>query len=333
MAVGPEGTVTDLRIPLLHLLSEMEATLENVRRPNKALTGHDLALEFAMTYIGQPLRAETERVEPSGAAVENLARLALAVVARTDMPEKGTGSGPYQKLNNARKQLQKALTTAELTDGEEAAKLQRELLVTVQNLPATVAEKVIATLHETYTAEDLEESTTGPPHPSPSTTTAASDTEDGDEDLDDEEDEDRDELITLLRKFPHTMTRALLASVPDVVSAVQMALASYRPPTIPNPVPDPVEFDNLQELAAASAGDYTESTTDQINFLAGALDVLTSSGPVPAQLIPPITNVVWNVLTYVNPQAPPGFAELSQLNSIKQQIAPILQQPTAVIGR
>jgi hypothetical protein len=89
----------------------------------------------------------------------------------------------------------------------------------------------------------------------------------------------------------------------------------------------------LQQLADASASDYNVSSATRIKFLQTALglltDAMTKDGSIPAELIPPITKVILDVLDFIDRGLSAG--DLLTLTAVKQQIAPLLEEVTPVV--
>jgi hypothetical protein len=138
-------------------------------------------------------------------------------------------------------------------------------------------------------------------------------------------DNEMDELEGLLKGLPQKLTEVLLKNLPAIVRDVVIAIKT--PITVAQPVIVPVKFASLDDLAKASAGDYTNTTANRLNFLQGALDLIAANSPVPPGLIPPIDNLIVTVLNFSDPAKPLTIIELDVMNSLKNQISPYLQPP------
>ena len=91
---------------------------------------------------------------------------------------------------------------------------------------------------------------------------------------------------------------------------------------------------NLTELAAASAADFTGSAGNRIAFLSTARDLLQAAeapagGGVSAELVPPITTVVLDVLDFIDRDLQP--TDLGTLTDLKQQLADLLQKAVPAV--
>src|SRR5689334_22088338 len=109
MTPQPEHGHLDLRAPLEKLVTAVAGRLHDVRREGNEPTGPDLVLDVMDSHVSGVLIQEAETAGPSGHAIWHLAHLALALVEQAGIPEHGTGSGPYRRLNGARREVTEAL--------------------------------------------------------------------------------------------------------------------------------------------------------------------------------------------------------------------------------
>lgn len=295
MADHPDDSYVDLRVPLENLFAMVEARLDEVRGdPSQERQPYDGVLDVVDKYVKGPLMAEAANAGGATLAALHLAHLARMVVGE-GIQEQGSGSGRYRNLKAARLELDSALTAVSERHDADVRDRLGELEVLTQQQPQLVADAVESALAKQGCpcAAELHKL-------------------DGD-----------------VNGLPQAISASLISDIPQILSgviAVIKGLSNGTQQQPPPPVIKPVHFRELKDLAAASAADHTHSPGDQINFLAGALQVLEDKGPVPADLRGPIITVIAGVLYFHDPTAPPLTGpELNDITDLKQQITPFLQ--------
>jgi hypothetical protein len=151
----------DLRAPLSKFFEALAARLQDAHRDGKALTGPDSVLDMMHTYIGPALMDEAGTAGPSGAATRHLVHLALVVVDQAKVPEEGTGSGPYRRLNSAKHQLNEALGAARRGQETDTDGKLDELIALVKGLSDELVKSLPAAIAPPLSA-DLVQSLPGP---------------------------------------------------------------------------------------------------------------------------------------------------------------------------
>jgi hypothetical protein len=302
---APDDINEGLRAPLSDFFEALEETVRSAGAGGEDLTGHDVVLDIVSQYVRPALDQEMQAAGPSGVASWHLLNMTSGLVERAGLPRRGAAATAYQPLVAANKRLKHALTAArrrhEIERATEVENL-KELIRAVPGKVSTQLEPDFTTLGTAVQGVPAQVATQLEP--------------------------DFTTLGNAIQGLPDAISTSLIHGIPQIVKGVIAAIKSPPNGSQQPPVITPVDFPELQDLADASVAAHTQSPDDQINFLAGALQVLKDKGPVPPELLGPIFTVVSGVLTYHDPTAPPLTGpQLNDITDLRQQIATILLEP------
>jgi hypothetical protein len=302
---APDDINEGLRAPLSDFFEALEETVRSAGAEGEDLTGHDVVLDIVSQYVRPALDQEMQAAGPSGVASWHLLNMTSGLVERAGLPRRGAAATAYQPLVAANKRLKHALTAArrrhEIERATEVENL-KELIRAVPGKVSTQLEPDFTTLGTAVQGVPAQVATQLEP--------------------------DFTTLGNAIQGLPDAISTSLIHGIPQIVKGVIAAIKSPPNGSQQPPVITPVDFPELQDLADASVAAHTQSPDDQINFLAGALQVLKDKGPVPPELLGPIFTVVSGVLTYHDPTAPPLTGpQLNDITDLRQQIATILLEP------
>ena len=301
----PDDINEGLRAPLSDFFEALEETVRSAGAGGEDLTGHDVVLDIVSQYVRPALDQEMQAAGPSGVASWHLLNMTSGLVERAGLPRRGAAATAYQPLVAANKRLRHALTAARRRHEIERATEVENLKELIRAVPG----KVSTQLEPDFTA--LGTAVQGVP------AQVATQLE-----------PDFTTLGNAIQGLPDAISTSLIHGIPQIVKGVIAAIKSPPNGSQQPPVITPVDFPELEDLADASVAAHTQSPDDQINFLAGALQVLKDKGPVPPELLGPIFTVVSGVLTYHDPTAPPLTGpQLNDITDLRQQIATILLEP------
>jgi len=302
---APDDINEGLRAPLSDFFEALEETVRSAGAGGEDLTGHDVVLDIVSQYVRPALDQEMQAAGPSGVASWHLLNMTSGLVERAGLPRRGAAATAYQPLVAANKRLRHALTAARRRHEIERATEVENLKELIRAVPG----KVSTQLEPDFTA--LGTAVQGVP------AQVATQLE-----------PDFTTLGNAIQGLPDAISTSLIHGIPQIVKGVIAAIKSPPNGSQQPPVITPVDFPELEDLADASVAAHTQSPDDQINFLAGALQVLKDKGPVPPELLGPIFTVVSGVLTYHDPTAPPLTGpQLNDITDLRQQIATILLEP------
>ena len=167
MTAQPEHGHLNLRAPLEKFLGAVAARLQELDRESMELSGPDVVLDTINNYVSGALMAEAENAGPSTLATSHLAHLALMLVEQAGIPEQGTGSGPYQKINRARREVTEGLAVVRQRHWKTIADELEEIEHDVDQLPNKVEAALLTTLPNAVAAAVVAVLPTPTPTPTP----------------------------------------------------------------------------------------------------------------------------------------------------------------------
>jgi hypothetical protein len=324
---APDDINEGLRAPLSDFFEALEETVRSAGAEGEDLTGHDVVLDIVSQYVRPALDQEMQAAGSSGVASWHLLNMTSGLVERAGLPRRGAAATAYQPLVAANKRLKHALTAArrrhEIERATEVENL-KELIRAVPGKVSTQLEPDFTTLGTAVQGVPAQVAT----QLEPDFTTLGTAVQGVPAQVATQLEPDFTTLGNAIQGLPDAISTSLIHGIPQIVKGVIAAIKSPPNGSQQPPVITPVDFPELQDLADASVAAHTQSPDDQINFLAGALQVLKDKGPVPPELLGPIFTVVSGVLTYHDPTAPPLTGpQLNDITDLRQQIATILLEP------
>ena len=170
MTAQPEHGHLDLRVPLKKFLDAVTARVQELDRESTEPSGHDVVLDAMNNYVSGALLAEAEEAGRSTLATCHIAHLALALVEQAEIPEQGTGSGPYQKINRARREVTEGLAVVWQRHRKAIADELEEIEHDIDQLPGKVEAALLTTLPNAVAAAVVAVLPTPTPTPTPAPT-------------------------------------------------------------------------------------------------------------------------------------------------------------------